>query len=194
MMPQYADGTREFITDHCPRCVGGCDCACCVRWNVEHSEARNLYLLGERLPETFKGRPIVWVDENTPAPTPPAKDEWLDAPDGDGWWWRMGKHDKAPEAGYVRDRLWSGPCNIWAGSLGFDGAKWKRAEAPAPPAPPLPKSRQVTLTAVIEPEDDDWRAVVHADSHPLDSPQFSKKQGAIDYVRRVYGIEPEVRS
>ncbi len=64
-----------------------------------------------------------------------------------------------------------------------------------PPAPALPTSKQVTLTAkVYQRGDGKWDANVEVEGYYLPGPHQHQesKQALIQWVRDTYGIEPEV--
>lgn len=125
-------------------------------------------------------------------PTPPG--EWLDAPDGDGWWWLTNSEDPgkvfAVDVAGIRATL-----NADKGSYAlctFKNAKWQRAQVPTPPPPPLPRERSVTLSGRVHYQGRrGYEAQLIVDGRELDWSDHMTKEASIDHVRS-YGIEPEV--
>jgi hypothetical protein len=133
-------------------------------------------------------------------------DQWQDAPNGDGWWWWHGMEGTGVTDKLVTDvvRVLGGRV-YWTGPDGHEDmlvvdsmpAKWLPITVPAPPPPPLPKSKTVTLTATVVhcPKAHDGKtycAEVDVGDYRLQTVTFETQRGAIQWVRKEYGIEPSV--
>lgn len=126
--------------------------------------------------------------------------KWLDAPDGDGFYWWLG-----PDCATADVVCVDGPNMYWYGPLSgrmrnesiekTAPAKWQRVQPHTPvPPPPLPKSKTVTLTAkVVRGSWESWTAFVKVGENNLDE-KTARRHEAIQWVRDMYGIEPEVQS
>lgn len=93
------------------------------------------------------------MDTTPPATnTAPVKDEWLDAPDGDGWWWFRdisgelapifvkGNRGKDAFGLFSDDEPWA---ELDSGH--YDYGKWSKLTPPPPPPVTLPRERQVRI-------------------------------------------------
>ncbi len=129
------------------------------------------------------------------AKPPAAEPEWLSKPDGDGWWAAIWPNQK-PEAVYVeleknkytqilgQDRYFSGIAQ---------GVKWQRIKMPTPPPAPLPRERQVTLTAkVFVDHRGFWNADASVPGHQFGSKIGKTRDEVVQWVRDTYSIEPVV--
>ena len=127
--------------------------------------------------------------------------KWLDSPDGDGWWhWSDGK-DGFWDVVLVKATMayWIGPYSFenYAKPLAkLDGGKWYRVIDPPPPPKPLPKSREVTLTARVyqSKPNNNWNIIVKVGDVVAESYGGTShtRESLLSYVRNHYGIEPEV--
>jgi hypothetical protein len=119
--------------------------------------------------------------------------EWLDAPDGDGWWWISATigagiivyvfGDKAEHHGKTYEWKKEWPLN-----------KWQRVQPHTPvPPPPLPKSKMVTLTAKIDGRSAHGFALW---IKPGDGQEVQTNAGTREGLRRLcreqFGIEPDM--
>lgn len=115
--------------------------------------------------------------------------QWLDAPDGDGWWW-FAQGDLAQMA-YVSNQS----ASLLGGGgfrVGVIPGKWHRAVVPPPPQRPLPRSRTVELTAkVISGRDGCWEVLWYEGNWYVGAATYGSRDEAIALCRR-HGIEPEV--
>ncbi len=129
---------------------------------------------------------------------PAAESEWLDKPDGDGWWWRVSYDSKNMLPIWVGNGWAQLPDGLKAVKK-VDG-KWQRIKMPTPPPAPLPRERQVTLTAKVFIDDPESRFLWCLEVFFLrdgyhktaDRQKFETKQAAIKWVRDTYGLEPTV--
>lgn len=125
-------------------------------------------------------------------------EEWLDAPDGDGWWWMN-------ETAIPDDVL---IVSIRAGQVFYGGrggastydpelfrtCKWQRVKAHGLlPKPRLPKSKQVTLAATVGPSNmypGEWDAWFLANGRYIGSSSRHGSQESAANSARAEGIEP----
>jgi hypothetical protein len=121
---------------------------------------------------------------HTPAPSPPAKDGdgWQSKPTHAGYWWTLSEQaQRPPSLSHIGNPE----------QIDWPGFKFFAVPVPAPPAPPLPASRLVTLTAKV---DADGQITVSAGDYVLERYVNPVRQYNIDRCRQHYGIEPEVQS
>lgn len=120
---------------------------------------------------------------------PGTESHWLNAPDGPGHWFHG--RDGAVFTTTIAVDEDMAYYTDWIGRH-MPGHKWQRIPTPTSPAPSLPKSRDVTLTArVWEESDGGWRYVVETGSKMLKGYRHKTKSEALAAVRE-YGIEPTV--
>jgi hypothetical protein len=125
-------------------------------------------------------------DRKTDAP------KWLDAPDKEGIWVRAYK-GQYKEAGRVQDGFFAGMPLKHLGT-----SDWMyMGPIPTAPPPPLPASKQVTVKAKVSewpgnPYSSRWVARVFFDGASRDSAHLATQHEAAAWVRKSYGIEPEV--
>ncbi len=132
---------------------------------------------------------------------PADESEWLSKPDGDGWWWYCNISDTGLATGIAHVNQEAGELAACIGGykvvLG-PHLRWKRVKEEAPPPAPLPRERQVTLTAKVESFDagsdnTGWRLFIRSTLAVMsESRIFTQKEMAVAECRKTYGIEPEV--
>lgn len=123
--------------------------------------------------------------------------EWLDRPDGDGWWWFLNETIGTETPLFVATLAASG--EAYANGRPIKTAphlKWARVSpAPPPPPKPLPRSRTVELTARVERDELGWHTIFMDGIRTLWIEDWKSgdtaKECAIRHARQ-HGIEPEV--
>jgi hypothetical protein len=125
-------------------------------------------------------------------------EDWLNAPDGDGWWWNCCAVDGDEmeivqvTSGVVHANRESSGLRYW------NGTKWQHVKPPTPPPKPLPRARQVTLRSDIIRRSYGWQVRVFADDALLKcntehSDYTLTREHAIEQARQWSGTEPEVQ-
>lgn len=116
-------------------------------------------------------------------------DDWLDAPDGDGWWWATDAGDRdVVNLVMVTGDTMKLAVSHYTFKVNGPARKWQRVKPHTPVPKPLPKSKQVTLTAKVHLNG----VTVYMDGKPELTVPFPKDVATRE-IRARFGIEPEVQ-
>ncbi len=120
--------------------------------------------------------------------------EWLDSPNGDGWWrFNCGGATNIYLVCLGRATL---PGEVTGTLLGMMPSGWwmRVPDAPHPPPPPLPKSRMVEMTARVSRwngPDTGYQLGLHVDGKAIYHSAIPRtRDEAIELARREWQIEP----